>query len=407
MNRGVEIDPSVADDQDALIVTQVARRVSSSGWRFSTTCSRTGRCSSKRWRSSRSASRVLYAKTAPRDSLVVTGARVLDPVEGVDATVDVRVDDGVISAIGTSLERNEHRVVDGTGLVLAPAFVDPHVHLRTPGREDEETIASGTAAALPAATARSSRCRTPSGRRFGGGARLARRAGACRRCDPRRLSRGDHEGPAGSGADGDGRARRRRRCRFTDDGRPFDSPALMRRALQYASSTDRPSRCTGEPSLSRDGQMHEGEVSAELGVHGLPSVAESLMVGRDLALAAYEDQPLHLCTFPPGSPLSCSPARARRAARDGRGHSSSSCLTDEAVRTLDPNLKMNPPLRGADDRAALIEGLRNGTITCVATTTRRTRATRKRCRSRRPRSASPASRRRSPRSTRTSSSRGC
>ena len=89
----------------------------------------------------------LHAKTAPKDSLVVTGARVLDPVEGVDARVDVRVDDGVIAAIGTSLERNAHRVVDGTGLVLAPAFVDPHVHLRTPGREDEETIASGTAAA--------------------------------------------------------------------------------------------------------------------------------------------------------------------------------------------------------------------------------------------------------------------
>src|SRR5439155_12503668 len=78
---------------------------------------------------------------------VDTGARVLDPAEGVDATVDVRVDDGVIAAIGTSLERNAHRVVDGTGLLLAPGFVDPHVHLRTPGREDEETIASGTAAA--------------------------------------------------------------------------------------------------------------------------------------------------------------------------------------------------------------------------------------------------------------------
>ena len=81
-----------------------------------------------------------------KDSLVITGARVVDPV-GVDAHVDVRVDDGVIAAIGTALERNAHRVEDAHGLVLAPAFVDPHVHLRTPGREDEETIASGTAAA--------------------------------------------------------------------------------------------------------------------------------------------------------------------------------------------------------------------------------------------------------------------
>src|SRR2546425_1850779 len=90
---------------------------------------------------------ILVAKTAPKDSLVVSGARVLDPGEGLDVRVDVRVDDGVIAAIGMTLDSNAHRVLDGTGLVLAPAFVDPHVHLRTPGREDEETIASGTAAA--------------------------------------------------------------------------------------------------------------------------------------------------------------------------------------------------------------------------------------------------------------------
>src|SRR5436190_12800358 len=90
---------------------------------------------------------MLFAKDAPRENIVVRGARVLDPVEGVDATLDVRVDDGVISALGTDLDTNSHRVLDGEGLVLAPAFVDPHVHLRTPGREDEETIASGSAAA--------------------------------------------------------------------------------------------------------------------------------------------------------------------------------------------------------------------------------------------------------------------
>ena len=90
---------------------------------------------------------MLFAKTAPTENVVVRGARVLDPVEAVDAVLDVRVDDGVIAALGTDLDTNSHRVIDGDGLVLAPAFVDPHVHLRTPGREDEETIASGTAAA--------------------------------------------------------------------------------------------------------------------------------------------------------------------------------------------------------------------------------------------------------------------
>ena len=90
---------------------------------------------------------MLVRRDAPAESLIVTGARVLDPVQGVDAQIDVRIDDGVIAQLGTSLERNGHRVIDGAGLVLAPAFVDPHVHLRVPGREDEETIASGTAAA--------------------------------------------------------------------------------------------------------------------------------------------------------------------------------------------------------------------------------------------------------------------
>src|SRR5207302_135954 len=89
----------------------------------------------------------LFVKDAPKESLVVQGARVLDPVEGVDTQVDVRVDDGVIAELGSNLPVNAHRVLDGVGLVLAPAFVDPHVHLRTPGREDEETLASGTQAA--------------------------------------------------------------------------------------------------------------------------------------------------------------------------------------------------------------------------------------------------------------------
>src|ERR671932_2384277 len=89
----------------------------------------------------------LFVKDGPGDNVVVRGAHVVDPVEGVDATLDVRVDGGVVAALGTDLDTNAHRVLDAAGLVLAPAFVDPHVHLRTPGREDEETIATGTAAA--------------------------------------------------------------------------------------------------------------------------------------------------------------------------------------------------------------------------------------------------------------------
>ena len=90
---------------------------------------------------------MLWMKDTPGANVVVRGARVVDPVESIDATLDVRVDDGVIAAVAERVDGTEHRIVDGAGLVVAPAFVDPHVHLRSPGREDEETIASGTAAA--------------------------------------------------------------------------------------------------------------------------------------------------------------------------------------------------------------------------------------------------------------------
>jgi dihydroorotase len=313
---------------------------------------------------------MLYAKTGPKDSLVVTGARVLDPVEGVDATVDVRVDDGVIGAIGASLERNEHGVLDGTGLVLAPAFVDPHVHLRTPGREDEETIASGTAAA--AAGGYCAILAMPntdpvvdSAAVLGSLVEQARTDAAI----PVGFLAAITKGQLGAeltemGELADGGA-----AGFTDDGRPVRLPGLMRRALQYASITDRRLALhEEEPSLSRDGQMHEGEVSAELGFAGYPSVAESLMVGRDLALAAYEHQPLHIMHLSAKESVELlARAQADGLSATGEVTPHHLCLTDEAVRSLDPNLKMNPPLRSGEDRAALIEGLSAGTITCVAT----------------------------------------
>jgi dihydroorotase len=143
----------------------------------------------------------------------------------------------------------------------------------------------------------------------------------------------------------------------------------MRRALQYASITSRriAVHCE-ETTLSRGGQMHEGPVSAELGFAGYPSVAESLMVERDLALAAYEQQPLHVLHLSAWESVQAL-RRARHAgfAVTGEVTPHHLCRTDEAVRSLDPNLKMNPPLRSADDRAALIEGLKDGVIGCIAT----------------------------------------
>jgi len=314
---------------------------------------------------------MLYVKSGrSRDDLVVRGARVLDPVEQIDAVCDVRVDRGVVAQIGANLETNGHRVIEGEGLVLAPAFVDPHVHLRVPGGEDEETIASGTAAA--AAGGYCALLAMPntdpvvdSAAVLGSLIEDAKREAAIPVGFLASITRGQEGSEltemvelAEQGAAG-----------FSDDGRPLVAPALMRRALQYHGISGRrlALHCE-EPTLSRGGQMHEGAVSAELGFTGYPSVAESVMVERDLSLAAYEEQPLHLLHLSARESVDAlRAAQSKGVAATAEVTPHHLCLTDEAVRTLDSNLKMNPPLRSADDRAALIEGLRDGTIGSIAT----------------------------------------
>jgi dihydroorotase len=313
---------------------------------------------------------MLFSKQAPKENLIVRGARVLDPAADVDDVIDVRVDDGMIAELGSRLDPNAHRVVEGEGLVLAPAFVDPHVHLRSPGREDEETIASGTAAAAAGGYAAilampNTDPVVDSGSVLGSLVDEARARAEIPVGFLAAITKGQ-EGEeltemvelAEAGAAG-----------FTDDGRPIVAPGLMRRALQYGAVTGRTLavHCE-EPTLSRGGQMHEGAVSAELGFAGYPSVAESVMVERDLSLAAYERRPVHVMHV--SARESVEKLRAARAA----GVAASAevtphhlCLTDEAVRSLDSNVKMNPPLRSSDDRGALVEALRDGTIEAVAT----------------------------------------
>jgi dihydroorotase len=313
---------------------------------------------------------MLFAKDTPRENIVLRGARVVDPVEGVDAVLDVRVDDGVIAALGQNLDTNSHRVIDGEGLLLAPAFVDPHVHLRTPGREDEETIGSGTAAA--AAGGYCAILAMPntdpvvdSAATLGSLIEIARAEAAI----PVGFLAAITKGQSGSELTEMGELADAGAVGFSDDGVPVAAPGLMRRALQYGAVTGkRIALHCEEKTLSRDGQMHEGSVSAELGFTGYPSVAESLMVERDLALAAYERQPLHLLHLSSWESVQA----LRRARADGVQATAEVtphhlCLTDEAIRSLDPNLKMNPPLRSASDRTALIEGLKDGTIVAIAT----------------------------------------
>ena len=156
---------------------------------------------------------------------------------------------------------------------------------------------------------------------------------------------------------------------FTDDGRPVVSAGLMRRALQYSAVTDlRLALHCEEPSLSRGGHAHEGTVAAELGIGPYPSTAESVMVERDLSLAGAEGRPLHLMHLSARESVAAlEHALASGVRATGEVTPHHLVLTDEAVRSLDPNTKMNPPLRSGEDREALRDALRRGTISCVAT----------------------------------------
>ena len=298
---------------------------------------------------------MLHGKNGRPDSLTLEG-RLLG-----GECVKVTVREGLIAEIEPT---------GSVSAVLAPAFVDPHVHLRTPGREDEETIASGTRAA--AAGGYCAILAMPntdpvvdSAAVLGALVEAARREAEIPVGFLAAITKGQQGAEltemaelADAGAAG-----------FSDDGMPVVSAGVLRRALQYGAFTGRKLalHCE-EPTLSRGGHMHEGEVSAELGFGGYPSLAESVMVERDLALAAHEERPVHLLHLSARESV-----EALRRAREAGVAATAEvtphhlCLTDEAVRSLDANLKMNPPLRGADDRAALVVALRDGTIESIAT----------------------------------------
>jgi dihydroorotase len=303
---------------------------------------------------------ILFGRNGPGDSLTLEG-RVLAPAQAIDEHLRVAIEDGVIARIEPTT---------ANGRVLAPAFIDPHVHLRTPGREDEETIRSGTEAA--AAGGYCAVLAMPntdpvvdSAAVLGALVEQARRQAVVPTGFMAAISKGQRGEELSEMAElADCGA-----VAFTDDGRPVASAGLMRRALQYGALTGRPLALhSEEPTLSRGGQVHEGAVSAELGLGPYPSAAESVMVERDLALAGIEQLPVHFMHVSARESVA-----ALRRAREVGVHATAEvtphhlCRTDEDVRSLDPNLKMNPPLRSDGDRVALIDALRDGTIDAVAT----------------------------------------
>jgi dihydroorotase len=303
---------------------------------------------------------MLVGRNGRTDSLVLEG-RVLAPAQGIDEALKITVSDGVISA----LEPGTH-----AGIVITPAFVDPHVHLRTPGREDEETIRSGTEAAAAGGYCAilampNTEPVVDSAAVLGALVERARDEAVVPVGFMAAISKGqlgEELAELAELADAGAAA-------FTDDGRPVVSAGLMRRALQYSALTAlRLALHCEEPSLSRGGHAHEGPVSAELGIGPYPSSAESVMVERDLSLAAAESRPLHLMHLSARESVAAlDHAHASGVSATGEVTPHHLVLTDEAVRTLDPNTKMNPPLRGEEDREALRDALRRGAISCVAT----------------------------------------
>jgi dihydroorotase len=315
----------------------------------------------------------LFRAPAPPAELLIRGAHVLDPRSGLDAPGDVLVRDGSIAELGApgSLSSPEGTdVIEGEGLHLFPAFFDPHVHLRTPGQEHKETLATGTAAA--AAGGYCGIVAMPNTAPTLDSAPLlhALRDQATREARvPVGFMPAITRGLAGTDLTEMAELRDSGALGFTDDGRPVVAAGMLRRALQYQRL------CGGvlalheeDPSLSGHGVMHESGVSARLGMEGIPSISESTMVARDSALAAYEQGRVHF------QHLSCIESvealaawKAAGAQVSGEASPHHLTLTDEAVLSLDSRFKMNPPLRAEADRQALIAGLRDGTIECVAT----------------------------------------
>jgi dihydroorotase len=299
----------------------------------------------------------------------IAGGRVVDPSQDLDRITDVWIDGDRILSIGNDVPFDPEETIVADGLLVVPGLIDMHVHLRDPGNEADETIATGTRAALesgftgvacmpdtePAVDNQASAefvtllsNRANNVKVWPVGAVTKDRAGE---------ELAEMGGLVEAGA-----------VAFTDSDRPIASADIMRRALQYAQMFDKPVLSRAEvPELSRGGMMNEGFVSMTLGMPGIPTAAEEIMVDRDIRLAQFTGGKLHLQS------LSCqgSVASVRRAKQAGLQVTAEVCphhftLTEEELRNFDSNYKVYPPLRTAEDVHALISGLADGTIDVIA-----------------------------------------
>jgi dihydroorotase len=301
--------------------------------------------------------------------MIIRQGRLIDPSQDLDQTCDILIDDGVVAEIGTSIKADGAEVMDAEGLVVCPGLVDMHVHLREPGREDEETIESGTRAAVRGGFTTVA-CMPNTSPPIEGEEGVefvlskAREAGWARVYPIAAASRG-LEGKTLSEI---GSAVNRGAVGISDDGNPIANSGLMRRALEYVKMFDRPvmAHCE-EPALSESGVMNEGEMSTLLGLRGVPAASEDVAVARDIMLTGLTGSRLHVCHVSTRGSLdlvSRAKAEGLKVTCEVTPHHL--VLTDEAVRTYDTNAKMKPPLRTEDDMVALRQGIKAGEIDAIA-----------------------------------------
>jgi len=306
------------------------------------------------------------------DRLLLKGGRVVDPARGLDEPADVVLADGVVAEVGRRLPAKGGRTLDVSGLVVCPGFIDLHAHLREPGREDKETIATGTRAA--AAGGFTAVCAMPNTDPVNDNAGItrsilekARAEGVVRVYPIGAITRGS----LGQELAEYGDLREAGCVAVSDDGRPVASARVMRRALEYARAFDLTviDHCE-EPALSEGASMNEGPVATLLGLRGSPAAGEAIVVERDVLLAELTEGKLHIAHLSTAASVDAvrrGKARGVRVTAEATPHHL--LLTDQAVKDsdYDASTKMNPPLRSEADRQAVIEGLRDGTIDCIAT----------------------------------------
>ncbi|GIX46597.1 MAG: dihydroorotase [Candidatus Tectimicrobiota bacterium] len=304
--------------------------------------------------------------------ILIRGGRVIDPAQGLDRHLDVWIADGKIAALDKNLPlppAETLRVIDARGCVVAPGFIDMHTHLREPGFEHKETIATGLAAAAAGGfTAVAAMANTqPVNDTAAVTEYMLQRAAAVG---------GTRLYPIGAVSQGlrgkelaeIGSMHRAGIVALSDDGMPVMNSRLLRRAMEYGAMLGLPviSHCEDQ-TLAAGGVMHEGVVSTELGLPGIPAAAESIMVYRDVQLAALTGAHVHIAHLSTAEAVDL----VRRAKDKGLPVTAEACphhftLTDEAVRGYDTNTKVNPPLRPAADVEAVKAGLQDGTIEVIA-----------------------------------------